>query len=287
MSSSSSSSSSSSLSSSRSSPTADVLPEDDLIFPIVRSPEDDRDFVYEHISQGRATAVAPPSTLDLRKYLNPPRNQGRKGACAAFSASAIKEYHERLDVGFEEYMSPDSIYVYRANKPSSGMFLRDVMAILSERGIAPERDVPYTQDEPAPLSDAVVERARDYKIASYAQVHTIEGLKEALYLNGPCLIAFPVYDARPKFWTVNKDPTQKGGHVVTVVGYTKDAFIIRNSWGANWNGDGTILYPFSEWGSHWECWSAVDEASPRIIPPVSVCQKISNFMRGVVRPRVI
>ena len=30
----------------------------------------------------------------------------------------------------------------------------------------------------------------------------------------------------------------RGGHAVTVVGYTSDRFIIRNSWGTGWGDDG-------------------------------------------------
>ena len=52
---------------------------------------------------------------------------------------------------------------------------------------------------------------------------------------------------------------------MTVVGYTKSAFIIRNSWGHWWADKGYCDYPFTEWGSHWEIWTTIDEKSTK--PP--------------------
>jgi hypothetical protein len=110
------------------------------------------------------------------------------------------------------------------------------------------------------------ETAAAYKIASYARIRTIEGLKESLYMNGPCLIAGPVYHAGQDMWK-KKEPDQRlnGGHAMAVVGYTEDAFIIRNSWGSHWGEGGHCLFPFSEWGSQWEVWTTVDERL-RIMP---------------------
>ena len=107
--------------------------------------------------------------------------------------------------------------------------------------------------------------AKKYKIKTYARVDTISGLKTALYQSGPCYIAFPVYDNRPEFWRKNDpDAERQGGHAVCVVGYNKTGFIIRNSWGKNWNGDGHVIYPYDEFGAHWSCYAVVDNlGSPK------------------------
>jgi hypothetical protein len=49
---------------------------------------------------------------------------------------------------------------------------------------------------------------------------------------------------------------------VTIVGYTKEGFILRNSWGADWADKGYVIYPFGDFGAHWEIWSTIDESSP-------------------------
>ena len=94
-------------------------------------------------------------------------------------------------------------------------------------------------------------------IKSYARIYTINNLKISLFKNGPCLIAFPVYNYGDNFWIANND-TLIGGHAVILVGYNKDGFIVRNSWGQNWGDKGYSIYKFQDWGSHWEIWSTID-----------------------------
>jgi hypothetical protein len=55
--------------------------------------------------------------------------------------------------------------------------------------------------------------------------------------------------------------TRKGradsGHAVAIVGYTRDGFIIQNSWGENWGNGGFALLPYEDWLLHaTDCWVA-------------------------------
>lgn len=46
-----------------------------------------------------------------------------------------------------------------------------------------------------------------------------------------------------------------GGHAVAIVGYTKDGFIIQNSWGEQWGKNGFALLPYEDWMLHSsDCW---------------------------------
>lgn len=268
-------------------------------FPIVPSPYDPRDFKYETVKQrtlsnvpkivanstvkSNIVEVNVPDTLDLRTKMLIPRNQGQRGTCAAFASSAIKEYQECIDRNFQDYMSPDFIYFYRENKPSAGMYCRDVMKILQKNGSVPENMLPYDDTkEPDTIPQNCIVEAEKSKISTYARISTIQELKEALCRCGPCLIAFPVYATRPEFWRpLNVDDKSVGGHAVCVVGYTKDAFIIRNSWGHKWNNDGYVMYPFSEFGKHWEVWCCTDIDSDEWLPNPSTTKKCMRFLGGV------
>lgn len=55
------------------------------------------------------------------------------------------------------------------------------------------------------------------------------------------------------------DAELTGGHAMTVVGYNAEGFIVRNSWGAGWNDDGHCVWPYADFGKHWEIWTAIDE----------------------------
>jgi len=223
------------------------------------SPDDNRDWIAESIY---LTCHMLPEIVDHRKKLQAIRNQGQQGTCAAQTAACMKEWQEFHDVGFNKYMSPQFIYNNRTNQQSEGMYGRDVMRILSKIGSCSEDIYPYGKIESlTDISDSSKDEAENFKIKSYAQVKTIEGLKKAVYINGPCYIAFPVYNHTTTMWKpLNRDKRQ-GGHAMSVVGYNKEGFIIRNSWGPYWGDNGYCTYNYLDWGSHWDCWTTIDEKS--------------------------
>lgn len=226
------------------------------------SPHDNRDWIFENLQRGIRFRS---NILDLRKYLNKPRNQGSRGTCVAFTVSTIKEYQERIDVGFTGYMSPESVYFYR--EVSTGMYFRNAMKILHKKGISPELYFPYGNTEPVNIPKQALDSMEHYKIKNYARVTTIDGAKKALGTYGPLLLGVPVYNNSPQIWKpANENDKLTGGHAMTIVGYNKTGFIVRNSWGSKWNGDGHVIFPYEDWGLHWEVWSSIDAESPSLPP---------------------
>ena len=227
-------------------------------FTLEKSPVDPRDFMLESIYPD---AVTLPEVWDLRPQMQPIRDQGQQGTCSAQTAAAMKEWQEKLDLGFSEYMSPQFIYNSRANLGSEGMTPKDTMNILYKTGIVPERLYPYGKTKP--MTEQLFNQAKMYKIQGYAQINTVDSLKKALFGNGPCYIAFPVYNPESmEFWKPTSPGQQMmGGHAVCVAGYLKDKFIIRNSWSTAWGDQGYTYLPFSDWGMQWECWTTIDADS--------------------------
>lgn len=224
---------------------------------VKKSVPDKRD--YQFVSIGRDIPVK----LDYISELQPVRDQGKQGSCYAQVASCVKEWQEKKDNGFDEYMSPQFFYNNRPNNHDDnknnddGMYGRDVMKLLKVVGICREYDYPYGKIEKRyDIPQSCFEKAKEYKIKTYASIKSIQSLKESLVLNGPCLITFPCYGNSLYFW--RKNGKKKGGHAVTVVGYDNLGFIIRNSWGKDWGNEGYTKYYFWEWGAHWEIWTVVD-----------------------------
>ena len=229
------------------------------ICKIIKAKLDKRDYIYnDNITKNI------PEILDYRSELTPIRDQGDQGTCFAQSAACVKEWQEKRDYGFSEYFSPQFLYDLRPNfydelkGNDQGMSGRDVMKLLKNVGICPEKMYPYgTSYHRENIPPETYSAAKRHVIKGYARVITLQDLKRNLYKNGPCLITFPVYNFGPKFW--KKGAKNYGGHAVVVVGYTKNAFILRNSWGYNWGKKGYTYYPFSEWGNHWDIWTTIDE----------------------------
>ena len=226
----------------------------------VKSPEDSRDYIMETILNYQNPL---PDTFDLRKKLKSIRNQGELGTCAAMTAACIKEYHERININYKNYFSPMFVYNNRKNQDSEGMYGRDVMNILSKKGICPEKDMKYgTIIKPEDIDNTIYEKCKNYKIKAYAKINTVDGLKKSLILYGPCYISFPCYSNYTNMWKpLFRGQKATGGHAMTVVGYNKDSFIIRNSWGPKWGDKGYCYYPYEDFGHHWEIWTLFDDES--------------------------
>ena len=232
------------------------------------SPPDDRDYIYEHI---RSRTVATRSTLP-KEYtcvpnLFPVRDQGSQGTCLAQSITCMKEVQEKRDISLSTSLSPQFIYNLRSNQPEEGMYGRDGMSIVKRLGVCLEPAYKYGRKDPIP-QDALLQ-ATNHKIVSYARITTVDGVKRSLIENGPCVICFPTYNTGPQFWKPQSLGDKIiGGHAVAIVGYDKMGFKIRNSWGPQWGQNGYTLYPYSDFGAHWEIWTAVDGRSDPEIPNV-------------------
>lgn len=232
---------------------------------ITTSTPDDRDIIIDDIIDSSKSI---PTSIDYSDDLKKCRNQGDDGPCSAFAVSAIKEWHEKKDVGFDEYMDPYFIYDNRSNSDKKGMSPRDTFKILRNTGIVPDsqyRSGKFRRNED--YRKQVLETASNYKILGYARIINIDFLKEALIKNGPCYIAVPVCDPdKSDFWNGDKII---GYHAMCVVGYddNKEELKIRNSWGSFWNDNGYTYMKYSEWNRVIECWTLVDDSSNKLKKP--------------------
>ncbi|MGI8582012.1 MAG: C1 family peptidase [Chitinophagaceae bacterium] len=75
---------------------------------------------------------------------------------------------------------------------------------------------------------------------------------------------FKVYDynfngeiKRIKLPVIQRKGRATDGHAISVVGYTKEGFIIQNSWGTGWGHKGFAILPYEDWMLHAsDCWVA-------------------------------
>ena len=239
------------------------------VLNVNKSKDDIRDFKYEILCKQNLNA----NFCDYRNELLPVRDQGSQGTCYAQVAACVKEWQEKREIYSRNYyFSPQFIYNHRNYFNNNiqdgddinedyGMEGRDVMKILKNVGICDEYLYKYGRLETASkIPESIKSIAKYNVIKSYARVSTLKGLKSSLLKNGPCLIAFPVYNHTDQMWIQNEGDTFQGGHAMTVVGFCdyNEYFIIRNSWGKNWGDSGYCYYYYKDWNSHWECWVTVD-----------------------------
>ncbi len=227
-------------------------------FNLTPSNIDPKDIVLEAYFK---TQPELPEEYNVIDKLMPIRDQGEQGSCSAMTAATIKEYQERKDFGFNSYMSPQFIYNLRENKGSEGMTPRDTMNILYKFGVVPEEKYPYMSKRG--ITNDLFRVAANLRIKNFGRIHTIYLAKVSILLNGPLYLGLPVYHPKnEQFWTkLSPQDEFLGGHAVCFVGWDKDGFIGRNSWGPKWGNKGYFHFPYSDWGVQWEAWTTIDDTT--------------------------
>ena len=142
------------------------------------------------------------------------------------------------------------------------MYLSNAMSILEKYGNCTQQN--YYNDSKCPTSTI-------YSIPSYGCVYfqgmsqlpskdsIVANIKNALYNNGPCIVAFIIYqpcnpsqDTRTdgRIWIPlpnNISSCESGGHCMTIVGWDdSNGFLIQNSWGPTWNRNGFVWLPYDD-----------------------------------------
>lgn len=177
-------------------------------------------------------------------YINdlpPVMNQGDQPICVTCSCSAYLNWK----VGMEKGMAIDAgvnlaeIYNSKTNA-GDGMTYKAAFDFLTRKGVHSKEGL--------------------LKIGGYALVKGPRHLKGALIENGPCFGALFVYanrynDVNDEFW--KKTDRCVGGHAISIVGYTDEGFIIRNSWGKGFGKNGYVLLKNQDFGEFLEIWTII------------------------------
>lgn len=204
-----------------------------------------------------------PSTTskDLRKDWWPIENQGKTGACVGYAtADGVLRWHYTQKGLIEQTVRPSVRFIWMANKEtdhlirypttfleSAGTSTKLALSIAQKYGCVLEHMLPMNGKlSPLPVSTFFAIAAQ-FRIKSYYNLGSgIDKLKDwRAWIDrvGPILTRLDVDEtwmkaAKTKGELKRRTGQVKGGHAVCLVGYTKDHFIVRNSWGTDWGDEG-------------------------------------------------
>ena len=238
----------------------------------IRSTEND-----SILEQGPILQV--PSSYDWRNYqdqdwMTPIKNQGSCGSCWAFSAVGVAEAAHNigqndpdLDMDLsEQYLVSDCL----SDSTCCGGWPNVALEYIRDSGIPDESCMPYVDVSGCTCGVSVCDSNCDYNTGGNCSDNTCsdrcidwssrlvqidrtgyvssnpETIKQNLIDVGPLSVTI----AMTGFWDgdiyrCGDDPIN---HAVSIVGYDDagDYWIIRNSWGGTWNGDGYFKLGYGE-----------------------------------------
>lgn len=181
-----------------------------------------------------------PEAYTYEPYMSPILNQGNESTCVPCSISAHLNWNHNITVKTNKVdngINIKEIYNIRADKNAEGMTIKEALHYLYKHGVST--------------------KVGPMKIRKYALLKSELSLKQAILMNGPCLAALRVYNFGYEFWDNNLGEYQ-GGHCISIIGWNKNGFIIRNSWGASWGNKGYTLIPYEDFYQILEMWTIID-----------------------------
>lgn len=223
----------------------------------------EQDWQFEHALAALLFKIPKniPDSVDLRESWWEIGDQGATGSCVGWAAAdSVLRWHfvKANRIGANEQLS--ARFIWMAAKESDrivsfpttfieheGTSLKTALDIARKYGVVKDSFLPfksgglYTGD-----SKNFYAEAAKLKISSYFNIgRNPKNWKNWLFSKGPILVRLNVDDTWDKAFStkgnldVYHPNTMRGGHAVALVGYTRDRFIIRNSWGAiNWGDKG-------------------------------------------------
>ncbi len=242
------------------------------ILNCVHSLKQEEDWTVDTARQAKLVParLSRPTNCNLRKLWWKIRDQKRTGACVGFAtADGVLRWHY-VQAGLirrSEQTSPR--FVWMANKETddvtaypttfietAGTQTKWALRIARKYGCVSERNLPMENGLYTGSTVSFYTMAANLRIKAYFNLgRNLEIWRYWIGVQGPILTRLNC-DASWMNATRTRShlktyPTGRlyGGHAVALVGYTKDYFIVRNSWGTGW-GDRGFAYAWDSYAQN-------------------------------------
>ena len=181
-------------------------------------------------------------TVDLRPWLLPVREQGRRQSCLPFASSCAHEHRRTAEAHLSvEYLFFHAIARASGN-PLIGTTMTATATALAEDGQPLEAEWPYAPVQPDPWSPPTL-KGEAWKATLVLNQLSFDDIISHLEKGTPIVLGLVITDAffDPDDDGVVSDQTpdiERSGHAVLAVGHGTHqgelAILVRNSWGEAW-----------------------------------------------------
>jgi hypothetical protein len=268
---------------------------------VLSKPDPSRSFA----SKGYGLQSAPlAASIDITASAPPIGDQGQQSSCVGWSAGYYckswweKKEHPSWDLNDQRYQfSPAFVYNQINGGADGGSSFDEAFTLLEQTGCTDLDQFPYNDsDYTSQPNSQDVEAAKQYRIPGdwgyFFASDSLGGyfnndlteLKSWLSQGKPAVLGiplfrdFPDYRGNPtsSFYNHTGSTVLDGGHGVFIGGYSdsvgggQGGFLMLNSWGAGWNGNGRVYLSY-DFVRHYapEAWFMSDQDSSPSISSIS------------------
>ncbi len=194
-------------------------------------------------------------------------DQGDNGACSGYALASVINYLLWQQQNNSEIVSPKMLFnlarIYDEwnGEDYEGSSCRGAMKGWHKHGVCAKSYWEFDQEEPKDGWDIdSIERP----LGAYYRVNkdSISDIQAALCEVGALYVSAAIHDG---WWSLNNykdrdiasverdlpvipyDSFPQGNHAFVIIGYTRQGFIIQNSWGRGWGNCGFAILSYKEW----------------------------------------
>ena len=218
----------------------------------------------DHMFKAVVNKVAP-SLIDLRPKCPIVYDQGELGSCTANALAGAFQFEQLKQIkARSKSFIPSRLFIYYNERvledsvnSDSGASLRDGIKTLNKNGVCPETLWAYkiSKFKQKPSATCYASALKNQLQEYLSVTPSIPQVKQCLANGYPVVFGFTVYSSflskqveRTGIMPMPQDGDQlEGGHAVMAVGYddSKNALIVRNSWGKDWGIKGYFYMPYA------------------------------------------
>jgi C1A family cysteine protease len=235
------------------------------ILNVVPSRETEGDWQFQHADAAGllAAPAAAPKAKDLRETWWKIGDQGSTGSCVGWAtADSLLRWHFVKSGRIKQADTLSKRFIWMASKETdefssspttfienAGTSLKSALDVARKFGAVRENVLPFGGALYPGTPQTFYALASQLKIQSYFNLSFNHGGSVAAWrrwisANGPLLTRLDVDrtwdDATDNGGNMDtyQPNTTRGGHAVSIVGFTADRFIVRNSWSTTWGDKG-------------------------------------------------
>jgi len=165
------------------------------------------------------------------------KNQGRCGSCWIFSGFGALEGHYKTQGSIlKSFAEQEGLDCIQRNGCNGG-YMAKVFDWLKRSGrVGATKDIRYTARQGSCRYSNKPNALIAFRVTGYSNARGDSAHVTALATSGPLSVGYKIANdfMRYKGGIYKRGYCSGGGHAVTSVGYTKDYFRMKNSWGSSW-----------------------------------------------------